>query len=125
MGKEREANNQQCTRKMHKNSHQQTLMLQQCTPQTSNGGRGQRAARERSEGEKSTELPDSTGRGEGGGGTQRVRVAAEMNMWEMLVSADSPTLHRSQGTHTQSKQASERSGNVSRRRRKSPKGECG
>ena len=31
-GKEREANNQQCTRKMHKNSHQQTLMLQQCTP---------------------------------------------------------------------------------------------
>ena len=31
-GKEREANNQQCTRKMHKNSHQQTHMLQQCTP---------------------------------------------------------------------------------------------
>ena len=30
-GKEREANNQQCTRKMHKNSHQQTLMLPQCT----------------------------------------------------------------------------------------------
>ena len=45
-------------------------MLQQCTPQTSNGGSGQRAARERSEGEKSTELPDSTGRGEGEGGTQ-------------------------------------------------------
>ena len=66
---------------------------------------GKRAARERSEGEKSTELPDSTGRGEGGGGTQRVRVAAEMNMWEMLMSADSPTLHRPQGTHTQSKQA--------------------
>ena len=76
-------------------------------------------------GEKSPEVPDCTGRGEGGGGTQRVRVAAEMNMWEMLVSADSPTLHRSQGTHTQSKQASERSGNVSRRRRKSPMGECG
>ena len=101
-GRERQGNNQQCTRKMHKNSHQQTLMLQQCTPQTSNGGRGQRAARERSEGEKSTELPDSTGRGEGGGGTQRVRVAAVMNMWEMLMSADSPTLHR---PHTQSKQA--------------------
>ena len=94
-------------------------------PHTSNGGRGQRAARERSEGEKSTELPDSTGRGEGGGSTQRVRVAAVMNMWEMLMSADSPTLHRSHGAHTQSKQASERSGNVSRRRRKSPMGECG
>ena len=70
-------------------------------PHTSNGGRGQRAARERSEGEKSTELPNSTGRG----GTQRVGVAAEMNMREMLVSADSPTLHRPQDTHTQSKQA--------------------
>ena len=62
---------------------------------------GKRAARERSEGEKSTELPGCTGRG----GTQRVGVAAEMNMREMLVSADSPTLHRPQGTHTQSKQA--------------------
>ena len=50
-------------------------------------------------------------------------VAAEMNMREMLVSADSPPLHRSQGTHAE--QASKRSGNVSRRRRKSPKGECG
>ena len=27
-------------------------------------------------------------------------VTAEMNMWEMLMSADSPTLHRSQGTQT-------------------------
>ena len=35
-----------------------------------------------------------------GEGTQRVGVAAEMNLWEMLVSADSPTLHRSQGTQT-------------------------
>ena len=52
-------------------------------------------------GEKSPEVPDCTGRG----GTQRVGVAAEMNMREMLVSADSPTLHRPQGTHTQSKQA--------------------
>ena len=60
----------------------------------------------------------------GRGGTQRVGVTAEMNMWEMLVSADSPTLHRHRA-HTQSKQASERSGNVSRRRRKSPMGECG
>ena len=32
-------------------------------------------------GEKSPEVPDCTGRGEGGGGTQRVGVAAEMNMW--------------------------------------------
>ena len=56
-------------------------------------------------GEKSPEVPDCTGRGEGGGGTKRVGVAAEMNLWEMLVSADSPTLHRPQGTHTQSKQA--------------------
>ena len=53
-------------------------------------------------GEKSPEVPDCTGRGEGGGGTKRVGVAAEMNMWEMLMSADSPTLHR---PHTQSKQA--------------------
>ena len=35
---------------------------------------------------------------------RRVRVAAEMNMWEMLVSADSPPLHRHRA-HTQSKQA--------------------
>ena len=62
--------------------------------------RGKRAARERGEGEKSTELPDSTGRGEEWEGTQRVGVAAEMNLWEMLASADSPTLHRSQGTQT-------------------------
>ena len=40
----------------------------------------------------------------GRGGTQRVGVTAEMNMWEMLVSADSPTLHRHRA-HTQSKQA--------------------
>ena len=63
---------------------------------------GKRAARERSEGEKSPELPGCTGRG----GTQRVGVAAEMNMREMLVSADSPPLHRSQGTHAE--QASKR-----------------
>ena len=55
-------------------------------------------------GEKSPEVPDCTGRGEGGGGTKRVGVAAEMNMWEMLMSADSPTLHRHRA-HTQSKQA--------------------
>ena len=105
-GRGREANNQQCTMKMHtKTATSKRSCFSNALPHTSNGGSGKRAARERSEGEKSTELPDSTGRGEGGGGTQRVRVAAEMNMWEMLVSADSPTLHRSQGTHTQSKQA--------------------
>ena len=69
-------------------------------PHTSNGGSGKRAARERSEGEKSPELPGCTGRG----GTQRVGVAAEMNMWEMLMSADSPTLHRAH-TRRASKQA--------------------
>ena len=72
---------------------------------------------------KVTRVARLHGKRRGRGGTQRVGVAAEMNMWEMLVSADSPPLHRPQGTHAE--QASERSGNVSRRRRKSPKGECG
>ena len=102
----REANNQQCTRKMHtKTATSKRTCFSNVLPHTSNGGSGKRAARERSEGEKSTELPDSTGRGEEWEGTQRVGVAAEMNMREMLVSADSPPLHRPQGTHTQSKQA--------------------
>merc|ERR1719326_246072 len=55
-----------------------------CTAPASNGGSGQRAARERSDEEKSPGVPDCTGRGEGWEGTQRVRVAAEMNLWEML-----------------------------------------
>ena len=85
----------------HKTATSKRTCFSNAPPHTSNGGSGQRAARERSEGEKSPELPGCTGRG----GTQRVGVAAEMNMREMLVSADSPTLHRPQGTHTQSKQA--------------------
>ena len=50
-------------------------------PHTSNGGSGKRAARERSEEEKSPGVPDCTGRGEEWEGTQRVGVAAEMNTW--------------------------------------------
>ena len=80
----------------HKTATSKRTCFSNAPPHTSNGGSGKRAARERSEGEKSPELPGCTGRG----GTQRVGVTAEMNMWEMLMSADSPTLHRSQGTQT-------------------------
>ena len=105
-GRERQVNNQQCTRKMHtKTATSKRTCFSNVLPHTSNGGSGKRAARERSEEEKSPGVPDCTGRGEEWEGTQRVGVAAEVNMWEMLVSADSPTLHRPQGTHTQSKQA--------------------
>ena len=62
--------------------------------------RGKRAARERSEGEKSPGCQTAREEEREGGGTKRVGVAAEMNLWEMLASADSPTLHRSQGTQT-------------------------
>ena len=67
--------------------------------------RGKYAARERSEGGNVARGARLHGKRRGRGGTQRVGVAAVMNMWEMLMSADSPTLHRPQGTHTQSKQA--------------------
>ena len=67
-GREREANNQQCTMKMHtKTATSKRSCFSNALPHTSNGGSGKRAARERSEGEKSTELPGCTGRGEGGG----------------------------------------------------------
>ena len=64
--------------------------------------RGKYAARERSEGGNVARGARLHGKRRGRGGTQRVGVAAVMNMWEMLMSADSPTLHR---PHTQSKQA--------------------
>ena len=66
--------------------------------------RGKRAARERSEGEKSPGCQSAQEEEREGKGHRRVRVAAEMNMWEMRVSADSPPLHRHRA-HTQSKQA--------------------
>ena len=81
-GKEREANNQQCTMKMHtKTATSKRSCFSNVLPHTSNGGSGKRAARERSEEEKSPGVPDCTGRGEEWEGTQRVGVAAEMNTW--------------------------------------------
>ena len=81
-------------------SHQQKPMLQQCTATPpAMVARGKRAPKAR--GDMSLRRArlhrKRRWRGEG---TQRVGVAAEMNLWEMLVSADSPTLHRPQGTYT-------------------------
>ena len=81
-GWEREANNQQCTMKMHtKTATSKRSCFSNALPHTSHGGGGKRAARERSEGGKVARVPDCTGRGEEWEGTQRVGVAAEMNMW--------------------------------------------
>ena len=102
----REANNQQCTRKMHKkqppaNAHASAMHCH--TPATVAAESVQQESAARGKSHQSCQAVREEERE--GGGTKRVGVASEMNMREMLVSADSPTLHRSHGAHTQSKQA--------------------
>ena len=60
-GREKQANNQQCTMKMHtKTATSKRSCFSNVLPRTSNGGRGKRAARERSNEEKSPGVPDCT-----------------------------------------------------------------
>ena len=104
-GREREANNQQCIMKMHKKQPPANAHASAMHPTNQPWWRGKACSKRAQRGGKVTRVARLHGKRRGRGGTQRMRVAAEVNMWEMLVSADSPTLHRPQGTHTQSKQA--------------------
>ena len=68
--------------KMHtKTATSKRTCFSNAPPHTSNGGSGQRAARERSEGEKSPGCQTAQEEEREGKGHRRVRVAAEMNMW--------------------------------------------
>ena len=124
-GKEREANNQQCTRKMHKNSHQQTLMLQQCTATYQQLWRGKACSKRAQRGRKVTRGARLHGKRRGmGRHTARGCGSRDEHVGRCWCQLTAPhcTGHRA---HRHAEQASERSGNVSRRRRKSSMGECG